>query len=63
MDAKEQILTSYLKTRQSVSESVKLSRIASFAKRPKKSQLCLLHGFAARQDAGRQDTSTSLDSG
>lgn len=63
MDTREKTLTFYLKTTQSVSESVKLSRIASFAKRPKKSQLCLLCGFAARRDTARQDASTSADSG
>lgn len=52
-----------LKTRQSVSERVRLNRIVSFAKRPKKSQLCLLRGLAARQDATKQDTFTSLHSG
>lgn len=53
----------YLETTQSVLEWVRLNRIVSSAKRPKKSQLCLLRGLAARQDAARQDTFTSLHCG
>lgn len=61
MDVQKQILTFYLETTQSVLEPVKITRIASFAKRPKKSQLCFLHGFAAGEDVAKQDASTSPD--